>query len=284
MLAVALIYAGNYSIAKLVLDDHYILPKGFIVIRACSGLLLFALFHLLFIREKVERKDLLTLAACGLFGVAINQMFFFMGLKLTNPINASLIMLTSPMVVIILSALILKSKIHYQTILGIIIGALGAVMLITNGKFQFETNDQLWGDIMIFINASSYAVYLVIVKKLMKKYNPLTIVKWVFLFGFLFVLPFGYGDLQQIDTATFSPTIWYSIAYVLLGTTFLTYFLNAQALNIVNPSTVSIYIYLQPLFATIIAILMGSAELNSTKISAGIIIISGLILASIKKS
>jgi len=277
---VALLYGGNFSVAKLVLDDNYIQPLGFIVMRALTGLMLFWIVHLAFVQEKVEKKDFPLIILCALFGVAINQMFFFVGLKYTTPINASLIMTTTPILVLLTSALIIKEKVTLKKMIGIAFGAVGAIILITFGKALSFQQNQLFGDLMILINAVSYGVYLVIVKKLMNRYHPITVVKWVFTFGFFMVFPFGIGDLKIVQWADFDQIIWMAITYVLIGVTFLTYLLNAFALKVVNPSVVSIYIYLQPLFATFIALLMDKDELSSIKILAGILIFLGVYLVS----
>ena len=277
---VALIYGANYTIAKVVLDDGYIGPKGFILIRAVSGFILFFLFHKFFVKEKIQKKDFGLLALCGLFGVAINQMFFFIGLKLTSPINASLIMLTTPMLVLMISAIMIKEKITPIKVIGLTLGAVGATLLITGNKSGNGGEGNIIGDLMILVNATSYGIYLVLVKKLMQKYNPITIVKWVFFFGMLYVTPFGLGEFMEIDTQSFIPKVWYAIIFVILGTTFMTYLLNAKALKIVNPSVVSAYIYLQPLIASLIAIIFSSYSLNLRTILSAMIIGFGLYLSA----
>lgn len=267
---VALIYGANYTIAKVVLDGNYIQPLGFIVLRVAAGALLFSFFHALFIKEKVQKSDWGRIFLCACFGVAINMMFFFKGLQLTGAINASLIMTTTPILVLITSAILIKEKIIPRKIVGIAVGCMGAILLIMNGK-QFAQNNPL-GDLMILINAMSYGIYLVLVKSLMKKYHPITIVKWVFLIGFCLVLPFGWQDLQVVEWNSFSNAIWLAVAYVLVCTTFMAYLLNAMALSIVNPSTVSIYIYLQPLIASVIAVAVGKDQLAvMTVVAAGLI-------------
>ncbi len=277
---VALIYGANYTISKVVLDEGYIQPLGFVLLRVITGLILFNLVHYFFIKEKVERKDIGKLFLCAIFGVAINQMFFFLGLKQTTPINASLIMTTCPIIVLIISSIILKESITPRKVLGILIGASGAIMLILYGEQLSFNKDQAWGDLLIFINATSYGLYLVMVKSLMKKYNPFTVIKWVFSFGVLFVFPFGVSSLSAVEWNAFSINIWLAIAYVLIFTTFFAYLLNAFALKIVEASTVSIYIYLQPLLATLIAVFFASDQLVLIKIISGLMIFTGVYLVS----
>ena len=240
---VNLIYALNYTIAKDVMPG-YIEPSGFILLRVLCGVFLFYFFYFLFIKESVEKKDFFRLALCGLFGVAINQLFFFEGLNLTTPINAAIIMTVNPVLVIIISALLIGEKITVKKIIGIVLGIIGAGALILNsGSVSFD-NDFFIGNILVLINATSYAIYLVLVKGLMKKYNPLTVMFFVFLFGLFFVLPFGYQDLNSINLDSFTNDIYLKILFVVVCTTFIAYLLNAFALKSLNPSIVSIYIYI----------------------------------------
>lgn len=280
----AIIYGANYIIAKEVLDKEYIQPLGFILMRVFSGLCLFWLFSSIFVREQIEWKDLPRLATCAVFGIATNQLFFFSGLKLTTPINASLIMTTTPMLVLIASALIIGERITSKKILGIFIGACGAILLIAYGKEVRFNQQRFLGDFFIFINAASYGIYLVIVKSMMKKYHAFTVMKWVFTIGFFIVLPIGFNQVAVVEWASFPTSIWWAVAYVLICTTFLTYLFNAFALKIVNPSIVSIYIYLQPLVAAILAILYAKDELSGVKLIAGLLIFVGVHLVSRKNA
>ena len=283
LFTVALIYGANYSIAKIVLDDGYLQPKGFILLRALTNVLLVWLVHGLFIREAVKRQDLFRLFICGVFGVVINQVFFFSGLKLTTPINAALIMTTTPILVLIASAIIIGEGITFRKVTGVILGASGAILLISYGKDLSFHKDQIWGNILVFINATSYGIYLVLVKTLMDKYHPLTVVKWVFTFSIIFLLPLGMPDLLIAQWSSFPSEVWWAIIYVLIATTFLAYMFNAFALKTVNPSVVSIYIYLQPVLATIIALAFARDHLDMVKIISAVLIFGGVYLVSFRK-
>lgn len=280
LFSVALIYGANYSIAKVVLDDNYIQPIGFILLRNITAIIFFWGFHSWYIKEKVEKKDFPLLLLCGFFGIAINQIFFFSGLKFTTPINASLIMLTTPILVLITSAFILKEKITWQKVFGIAMGIFGALLLVAYGKQLSFEQSQLKGDLMILINAISYAIYLVIVKKLLYKYNPFTVIKWVFTFGIIFVFPFGIQDALSVEWSAFPTSVWLAFLYVLTFATIGTYFCNVYALKIVNSTVVSIYIYLQPLIATTIALVFAKDELSLVKVCAAILIFVGVYLVS----
>lgn len=278
LLGANVIYGLNYSIAKDVMPA-YILPFGFIFCRVLGAMGLFWLLQS-FTYEKVEKKDLLLIAVCGFFGVAANQLMFFYGLNITTPINAGIIMTSNPILVLIASAIILKNKITTFKIGGIFLGISGALLLLLfKTDFSFGS-DTLLGDLFIFLNALSYGVYLVIVAPLMKKYSPLTVIKWVFTFGFIFVLPFGVHQFTEIDWASFTSSIWLKFAFVIIGTTFLAYLFNIYGLKKLSPSVVSTYIYLQPLLATVFAIWAGKDTLDWIKILAAILIFSGVYMVS----
>ena len=280
LIIVNLIYALNYTIAKDVMPE-YIQPSGFILLRVIGGSILFFVTYIFFINERVKKKDFFRLMLCGLFGVAINQLFFFEGLNLTTPINAAIIMTISPVLVIITSAIIIKEKITVRKIIGIFLGLIGACILILNsGDISFE-NDFFTGNILVLINATSYAIYLVLVKTLMKRYNPITVMFYVFIFGLIFVLPFGIDEIQKIDLTTFNEEIYLKIGFVVICTTFIAYMFNAFALKSLNPSVVSVYIYLQPLLASLIAIALNSDSLSLVKILAAIFIFSAVFLVTI---
>ena len=277
-----LIYAINYSFAKDVMPD-FILPSAFVLLRVIGALILFSLSYLFFAQEKVEKKDIFRLAVCGIFGVAINQLLFFEGLNLTTPINAAIVMTVNPILVILLSFIIIKEAITYRKSLGILLGLVGAAILIlkAGGVIDFNSNHQT-GNLFVFINASSYALYLVILKPMMKKYHPITVMFYVFGFGFLYVLPFGFTNLMDVNWSIIPNNIYLEIAFVVIFTTFIAYLLNSIALKQLSPTTVSIYIYLQPILATIFAVFWGSDILDGQKIIAAGLIFLGVYLVSVR--
>ena len=194
LLTANLIYALNYTFAKDVMPE-YIMPSGFILLRVIGALILFGALFLFFVNEKIQKKDILRFAICGVFGVAINQLLFFEGLNLTTPINASIVMTINPILVIFLSFIILNEILTLRRIAGILLGFIGAyILILKGGEFNFSSNTQL-GNLFVFINATSYGLYLVIVKPLIERYNPVTVMFYVFSFGLLFVFPFGYNNL-----------------------------------------------------------------------------------------
>lgn len=277
-----LLYGLNYVIAKGIMPD-YMSPRGVIFLRVLGAVIVFNIIHLLFVKEKIERKDLKLFAACGLFGIAINQIFFFEGLNLTTPINASLIMTTGPIFVLVFSFFILKEKISLSKLLGIILGTTGAsILILLGGKLAFNANTST-GNLLVFINCMSYALYLVLAKPVMVKYNPITVMKWVFNFGFIYILPFCIHPILSTNFEIIPTGIWLSIFYVVIGTTILAYLFNNYALRIVSPIVSGSYMYSQPAIAAIVSIVYLHEKLTLIKILAAVLIFAGLYFVSIRK-
>ena len=276
-----LIYAINYTFAKDVMPN-FIQPSGFILLRVIGAVTLFSIMYFLFVKERVDMKDIIHLSICGVFGVAINQLLFFNGLNITTPINAAIIMTINPVLVIIMSAIILNEKINIRKGIGIALGLAGASSLILNAGSLNGSADFMLGNTFVFINAASYGLYLVLVKPLMQKYHPITVMFYVFGFGFLYVLPFGYNELLAVEWTSFPTKIIWKVCFVVVFTTVIAYLLNSFALKKLNPSTVSIYIYTQPVLATFFAIFSNSDTLDGLKIISASVIFLGVYLVSVR--
>ena len=273
-----LIYAINYGFAKDVMNGGFVPPFTFILFRVVGANLLFWLTSL-FYYEKISNSDVSRFILCGFFGVTANQLMFFKGLELTSTIHASIIMVTSPIIVSILSAIILNEKLKTQKVLGIIIGLIGAVLIIMDNT-KVSASSGVKGDLLIFLNATSFGLYLVFVKPLMHKYSPITVIKWVFTFGLLGVLPFGIYEVKEVNWEM-SNEIILKIGFVIFFTTYLCYLLNIYGVKHVSPTIVSTYIYLQPLLTSFIAVLSEREELEIKGIVCSILIFAGVYLVSI---
>lgn len=280
LMAVSLIYGANFSLAKQVMP-LYILPYGFILLRVVFAVVLFWITGLL-VKETVARKDIPRLIACGIFGVAINQLFFFKGLNITSPINASLLMIVTPILVLAFAIVGKQERMTWRKLIGMVLGTAGASAIILYSDAASNKEASVLGDLFVFLNAASYGVYLVIVKPLMGKYHPITVIKWVFLFGLIPVIPAGYSELAAVQWHTMDVSAWLIVGYVLLFTTFFAYGLNVYAMRSVEPSVVGYYIYVQPICATLIALAIGSDHLTWIKIVAGLVTFAGVYLATTK--
>jgi len=271
LLSVAIIYGTNYSIAKGVMGSGHISPIGFIFFRIIFGMIVFNIIHWFFVKEKTQRKDLWRFFLCGMLGIYINQIFFFKGLSI-------------PFIVLIVSGIIGQEKITFQKILGIIACATGAFVLILKGNSNtsIQTSSML-GDLYVFINSLSFALYLVVAKPLIARYHPFTLLRWIFTFGGIAALFTCTPAMLKTDFASFSISDYLGFFYVLIFTTLLAYLLNAFALSNLRSTTVSSYINLQPLIAGGISIWLGYDILTVTMIVAGALIFSGVLLVSRSK-
>lgn len=273
-----IIYAAGFSIIKEVTPEH-VSPAGFVALRVIGATPLLWLAGL-FINEKVAKKDLRRLALLSLFGVSINQSLFVKGMALTSPISGAIIMITSPLLVLIIGNLILKEKITWQRITGILIGLGGAALLILSGTVSSDKQDNALGDIFIFINAISWGTFLVLVKPLMQKYHTITVLKWVFLFGMVILIPLGWTGMMDVAWPELSGRTWFGIIFVVVAVTYIAYLMNIYGLKILSPTVVSAYIYLQPLLAAGIAVYLGKDEITWQKSVSAVLILGGVMLAS----
>jgi len=246
LLLVNLIYGASHVLAKGVMPV-FLSPTVFILFRVVGAVILFWMLIPFVKRARILTRDFIRLAACGLFGVTINQLLFFHGLNASSPMNAGIIMALNPIMVAVLSFFWLKERLTRTQWIGISIGALGAIALTTYGTKSVQA--QL-GDLFLLGNSLSYAVYLLLVKPLMQKYPPLVVITWVFTFGTFFLLAFPplYGDIKQTDLNTIPWFIWLKIIYVVVGVTFLTYLLTVVGLKYVSSTVASAFIYVQPIF------------------------------------
>lgn len=283
VLSANLIYGANYSIAKLVMPD-YIKPFGFIMLRVLFTGVLFVLYGFLMGNDQVEYKDRWRLFWCAVFGVAINQLLFFKGLDLTTPIHAALMMTTNPIMVLLSAWFLLKNEITWIRLTGIAMGITGACWLIFQNNVSMKGGPSVIGDVYILINSLSFAIFLIMVKPLMAKYSTATVMKWVFMFGSILVFPFGWSEFNNIPWQVFDARLWGLVAFVVIGTTTLAYVFNTYALKKLSAPEVSVYIYLQPVFAVMFAVMLGKDQLQWSHLVSALLIFAGVYLASDRMS
>ncbi|MDI9256037.1 DMT family transporter [Flavobacterium sedimenticola] len=279
---VSVIYGVSFTIAKDVMPT-YVKPYGFILLRVLGAAVLFWLVSFWGPKERIQAVDFPRIIAAALFGVALNMLTFFKGLSYTSPISSAVIMVTTPIIVLILSSILMKERMELRKIIGILLGLLGTGFLILYGKSIGNATNAPLGNLLVFINAVSYGFYLIIVKKLMDKYNAFTFVKWIYTFGLLMVIPFGWNEYQEIQWETIPSLVLWEIVFVVVFTTFMTYLLNLVSMRELKPTTVAVFIYLQPLFATVFAMSLGKDELTVVKLLSAVLIFIGVYLVLQKK-
>ena len=276
----SLIYAINHTIAKGVMPT-YIKPFGFIFLRVIGAASLFWIASLLAPKQKIEKSDWPRIIACALFGMVINMLMFFKGLELSTPINSSVMITISPILVFILSAIFIKEKITALRTVGILLGFSGALGLILFGAENRQDAPNIpLGNLLFIINAASYAVYLIIVKPLTAKYHSITLMKWFFFFGVIINFPITIWEFKEVQWSSLPMDVVYKMAFVVIGTTFLTYLLNVFALKTLKASTIGAFIYLQPFLAIVFAISMGADSLNLVKVISSILVFIGVYLVT----
>ena len=279
----SLIYGVSFTIAKDVMP-LYIKPFGFILLRVAGAALLFWIISLGIPKEKIHKKDFIKVFLAAFFGIALNMLTFFKGLSLTTPINGAVIMTTSPIIVMVFSFLILKEAITIRKTVGVLIGMIGAVLIIMFGPVaEINAPNIKLGNLLVFINAASFSMYLIVAKPMLAKYHPFIFIKWMYLLGFIMVLPFGLNDVLNMGFDTIPTVAYYKIGFIVVFTTFITYLINLIALKNLKPTTLSVFLYLQPLIASVYAVYVGSDKLTPIKIIATALIFIGVYVVSSNK-
>ena len=283
-LGATIIYGLNHTIAKNVMPI-YITPFGFILLRVLGAAILFWVVSLFIKPEKIKKKDWPRLITCSFLGMVINMLAFFKGLELSTPVNSSVIITISPIIVFIFSAILLKEKIQSLKTIGIISGFVGAVILVLyTSKTGINAPNIPLGNVLFIVNSFAYGLYLVLVKPLIEKYNIITLLKWLFLLAIFLNLPLTFNEFISVkwtDLPINDAVL--PMLFVVVGTTFCTYLFNAYALRTLSPSTVSSFIYLQPIVGIVYAVSTKSDTLSIVSVTGMILIFIGIYLVTKKK-
>ena len=279
------IYGINHTVAKMVMPI-YIGSLGLVFLRVLGATIIFWTISLFFKTKPIEKKDRLTILKCGLFGMSINIAAFIAGLDYSTPVNSSILIIISPIFVVILSFFIFKNKINFIKILGIILGFIGAMILILTADSNSSIGRNIpLGNFLFIVNSISYAYYLIIVKPMAEKYDLITLFKWLFLIGLIFNFPLGINQFLDVDWA--SLPLWEAalpMVFVVIGTTCMTYFLNGYALSKLTSTEVAVFMYLQPIIGVLFAIFTKSDTITLTILIASMLIFSGVYLTTVLKS
>jgi len=276
-----LFFAINISAVKHLTNLQLALPFGINVVRVGVSVILFWFLYLLKpVNIHIEKEDRKRLFFCAVTGIAINQLLFLKGLSLTYPIHASLLMLTTPILIVFIAAWILKERIGWLKIAGLALGVAGATVLILGRPASGNGNEVIWGDVMILINAISYTFYFILVKPLMLKYDPIVVIRWIFSIGLFLILPFGWVQFTEIQWPLFTGIDYLIMTLVVFTGTFLAYVFNVYGIKYLGASVAGFYIYTQPVFAAIIAMIFLNETLTMYKLIAAALIFSGVFLAN----
>jgi drug/metabolite transporter (DMT)-like permease len=282
-LVATLIYGFNHTIAKNVMPT-YIQPLGFIFLRVLGAAILFWILSLFFKNQKIDRKDWPRILLCSFLGMVINMLAFFKGLELSTPINSSVLITVVPILVFSFSVIILKEKVSLIKMLGISAGFFGALILILYSPVSgYNAPNIPLGNLLFVLNSSTYGLYLIFVKPLVEKYNIITLFRWLFLFGFIMNFPITVQEFSSVDWVNLPlKQAVLPMIYVVVGTTFFTYLLNAYALSTLKASTVSSFVYFQPIVGIVYALTTENDSLTIINVIGMLLIFTGVYLVTKK--
>lgn len=284
LLGTNIFFAINFTAIKYLVNGGFAQPFAINIIRVgISALLLWVLFIFKPVKSLILKKDIGRLFLCALTGVAINQLLFVKGLSLTYSIHAALLMLTTPILITILAAWILKERLTGLKVAGLLLGISGALILVTSKERSGYASNVVLGDLLIILNAISYTIYFILVKPLMKTYNAVVIIRVVFTIGFFMMLPFCWQEFNEIPWESFTVTAFINLTLIVITGTFLAYLFNVYGIKILGAGMAGAYIYSQPFFAAAIAMLFLNEGLTLTKIAAAVFIFLGVYLSNKKK-
>lgn len=277
LFSVCISNALNYSISKIVMDG-FVDPMSVIFIRILATSLFFwVLARVLKIEESIERSDYVRLVICSLLGISCNQLMFYNGLHRTTPINASVMTLMTPIIIFLVTHFVIKEKSAWWQILGVLVACTGASLLLFGKGVSFG-KDTFVGDMLILGNSTVYAIFVVLVTPLMRKYHPVTIMKYIFSLAMPVVFPLTYQHLLEAKWAEMTMGPWLSLGFIVVFGTIYNYYVNTWSLRHVSPSVNGGYIYSIPFLATICAVMMGKDILTEQKVLYGLLIFLGVYL------
>jgi|TARA_B110000046_G_scaffold183428_1_gene219549 drug/metabolite transporter (DMT)-like permease len=280
----ATIYGLNHTIAKVIMP-HYVGAFGFVFIRLFGAVILFWIISLFLKKEKIDRGDFMKIFIGSLLGMCINMLSFLKGLQLSTPVNSGIFATLVPIMILVLSYIFLGEKISNKKIYGVLLGFMGALLLVISVKENSpNAPNVVLGNILLMVNSSFYAAYVIVVKPLTQKYSTVTIMKWMFLSGFIISFPITISEFNEIDFPSLPFDAIWRIGFVIIGTTFMTYLLSFYALKTLQASTFGVFAYAQPLIAIFYAVASGNDFIDMIKIVACILTLSGVYLVSKKPS
>ena len=278
------LYGLNHTVAKGIMPD-LVSPFAFIFMRVIGGFVFFWLAAIFAPKEKIEREDFKRIFLAAVFGAFINMLAFFSGLELSSPINSALIVTTTPITTLLLSIVILKEQVTRLKASGIALGFLGALLLIlVSQEIRVDAPNPTLGNSLIMLNSVSYSFYLILIRSLMLKYNPFTILKWIFTFAILLNTPLTLNSFLEVEWSNIPLWGYGTIAFVVIGVTCLTFLLNAYAMTELKASTIGVFSYVQPVIAILLAIIAGKDSFTPVKMGATILVFTGVFMATKKKS
>lgn len=282
MLVSSVLFGINFTTTKSIVNIN-ISAVGLNEMRFIAGGIVFWLLSLAK-PEKVSLKDKFILLVGAAFGLLINQISFIQGLALTSPLDSSIIVTFLPIITLILAAIFLKEPASWLKILGVLVGASGAVLLIFASQLDQSGTSSLKGNLLCLLSGLSFAIYLILTRSISHRYSPITIMKWMFLYALIIFTPISFKDITSTDFASFTPSVWLSLAYVMIGATVLPYLLMPYAQSRLRPTTLAMYNYVQPIMVGVLAAVTGQDTYTATKVVAAVLVFVGVFIVTKSKS
>ena len=233
--------------------------------------------------QTIETGDWPLLIVSSLLGLVLNQLLFTKGLSLTTAINATLLSTTIPVFTLLVGVVLGTDRATLRRLLGIALAAAGVLYLIGPGQAQFSSATRI-GDLLIVSNSLCYGAYIAVSKDLMKRYNALSVITWIFVAGCVVTVPAGVVSLAHLSLGSISWRVWLAILYIIVLPTAGAYYLNGWALARVPPSTVAVYVYLQPLIAFVVAPIILGESLSIHAVIASLLIFAGVLVVTRRRS
>ena len=288
MLGANVMWGLMSPMAKFVMVGGAVTPLVVTDLRITGAMVLFWIASFFQKPERVTPKDLLKLLGASLLAIVFNQGCFIFGVGLTSPVDASIITTSMPLLAMVLAAIYLKEPITGKKVLGIAVGATGALLLILGSHQVSEVkaagNHYIWGDLLVLLAQFSYALYFVLFKNFVNKYSLITIMKWMFTYAFICALPFSYNDLLHTEWKSLQNTEIGALVFIVVGSTFVSYVLIVIGQKNLRPTVAGMYNYVQPLVASIVAVCWGMDTFNFVKIISVALIFGGVYLVTNSRS
>lgn len=288
MLGANVMWGLMSPVAKFVMVGGAVTPLVVTDLRITGAMVLFWIASFFQKPERVAPKDLLKLLGASLLAIVFNQGCFIFGVGLTSPVDASIITTSMPLLAMVLAAIYLKEPITGKKVLGIAVGATGALLLILGSHQVSEAkaagNHYIWGDLLVLLAQFSYALYFVLFKNFVNKYSLITIMKWIFTYAFICALPFSYNDLLHTEWKSLQNTEIGALVFIVVGSTFISYVLIVIGQKNLRPTVAGMYNYVQPLVASIVAVCWGMDTFNFVKIISVALIFGGVYLVTNSRS
>ncbi len=278
LLAVQVMFGTWPLVGKIALRS---IPSVSLVAFRVAGAALAFIFIAAMTRRfgRIERRDWPLLIASSLLGVVLNQWLFVKGLSLTTVINATLLGTTIPVFTLLISILLRNDRASVRRILGILVAGAGIVYLVGPQRSDFSGSSR-FGDLLLVANSLCYGTYIAISKDLVNRYSALTVITWIFIVGCIPTVPVGIMSFSHVSLSAISPMVWFAVVYIILVPTVGAYYLNSWALARVPPSTVAVYIYLQPLIAFALAPMLLGEKLSWRVVVAAVLVFTGVIIVT----